>query len=445
MLNAAREGKGISDIQTWEEEYEHEETEDAGGSSSAELSKQHDDERDQDEHTHFPEEELQNESLAKEPAKSQVHESEVHEETQPEGGLADVHELRQAGVDSTDFQQYHDEEEDGEPNTTIDKSHELAEAQADMARPDDVEEKEPLDTSNQGPTTEAENQQQEGSITDPGVDEFVAVDASVVGHENQEFLADEHDFSSDSQVEQDGRQEQEASTEDNVDAAELTEVSENAPAAEQYNETGGYEDEEKIVSQEEFVEQEEGEYDEAAGDENYEDYAEEEYHQDDLQHEDDEELAGDEHTEELQEGQNDGSYAADQFDEASSKTVSASNEPVDKDDLLDDLQAGTKTDTTGDLDFAQEIPDLPDLPDDDLLDLDDDIFADTEQATQLETKNGNDHDVSAKQATVTNDDQQNVQLKRQGSTVGKRPRSDEEEEIDFDGVPSPGAKRTRSS
>ncbi|RAO66252.1 uncharacterized protein BHQ10_002264 [Talaromyces amestolkiae] len=434
LLNAAKEGKGISDIQTWEEEYEHEETEDAGGSSRAELSKQHDDERDQGEHTHLPEEELQNESLDNEPAKSQIHETEVQEEPQPEGGLVDVHELRQAGVDSTDFQQYHDEEEDGEPNTAINESHQLAEAQADMERPDDVEEKEPLDTSNQEPTTEAKYQQQEGSITGPGVDEFVAVDASVVGHENQEFLADEHDFASDSQVEQDDRQEQEASTEDNVDAAELTEVSENATATEQYNETGGYEDEEEIVGQEESVEQEEGEYDEVAGDENYEDYAEEEYHQDDLQHEDDEELAGDEHTEELQEGQNDGSYAADQFDEASSKTVSASNEPVDnKDDLLDDLQAGTKPDPTGDLDYAQEIPDLPDLPDDDLLDLDDDIFADTEQATQRETENGNDHDVSAEQATVTNDDQQNAQLKRQGSTVGKRPRSDEEEEIDFDG------------
>lgn len=444
MFNAAKEGKGISDIQTWEEEYEHEETEDAAGFSRAELSKQHD-ERDRDDHTHLAEEELQHEGLDNEPAESHVHESEVPKDSRHEEGLADTHELRQAGVDSTDFQQYHDEEEDDEPNTANDESHQFGEAQADLERPDDVDEKEPLDTSNQEPITEAKHQQQEESITGPGNDEFVAVDASAVGHENQELLADENDFAPGSEVEQDDRQEQEASTEDNVTTTELTEVSENATATEQYDETGGYEDED-IPGQDEFVDQEEGEYDEVTGDQNYEDYAEEEYHQDDVQHEGDEELAGDQHTEDLQEGQNDGSYAADQFDEASSKTVSASNEPVDnKDDLLDDLEAGTKTITTGVIDYAQEIPDLPDLPDDDLLDLDDDTFADTEQATQLETENGNDHDVSIEQATVTNDDQQNIQLKRQGSTVGKRPRSDEEEEIDFDGVPSSGAKRTRSS
>ena len=125
--------------------------------------------------------------------------------------------------------------------------------------------------------------------------------------------------------------------------------------------------------------EQEGEYDEDAGEENYEDYAEEEYHQDDLHNEDNEELAtGDEETGEFLEANNDGSYAADQFDQASSKTVSASNEPVDKnDDLLDNLQTGTKTDANEGLDYTQDIPDLPDLPDDDLLDLDDDIFADT--------------------------------------------------------------------
>lgn len=444
MLNAAKEGKGISDIQSWDEEYEHEETEDAGVSSRVELSEQHDDERDHDEQAHLAEEELQNEDLDNESAESRVHESEVHDDTQHDG-LIDTHELRRAGVDSTDFQQYHDNEgADDEPNITKDESHQLAEAQTDVERVDDIEEKGHPYTSNLEPTTEAEYQQQ-GSSDGTGEDEIVAVDASIEGHETQRYLTDEHDLIPDSHVEQDDRHEEEASPEDNVTAAELTEESEDATAAEQYNETGGYEDEEETAAQEESVQQEEGEYDEVSGGENHEYYAEEGYHQDNLQQED-EELAGDEHTGEFQEGQNDGSFAADQFDQASSKTVSASNEPVDnKDDLLDDLQAGTKPDTTEVLDYTQDIPDLPDLPDDDLLDLGDDIFADTEQATHLETEVGNDHAVSVEQATVINDDQQNVQLKRQGSTVGKRPRSDEEEEIDFDGVPSPGAKRTRSS
>lgn len=441
MLNAAKEGKGISDIQAWEEEYEHEETEDAGVSSRAELSEQNVNERDHDEHTHLAEEELQDEGLDNEPAESHDHEGEVHDDTQhdDQDGLVDAHELHQAGVDSTDFQQYHDEE-DGEPNIANDESHQLAEAQANLEQVDNFEENEPFQISNQEPTTETEYQQQEGSSIGPGVDETVAVDASIVGDENQEYPDDEYAVVPDSQVEHDDLQEEEVSTEDKVTAAELTDASEDATAAEQYNETGGYEDEEETAGQEESVE--EGEYDEDAGEENYEDYAEEEYHQDDLQHVDNEELGGDEHTEEFQEGHNDGSCAADQFDQASSKTVSASNEPVDKnDDLLDNLQTGT----TEVLDYTQEISDLPALPDDDLLDLDDDIFADTEQATHLETEDGNGHDVSVEQATVINDDQQNVQLKRQGSTVGKRPRSDEEEEIDFDGVPSPGAKRTRSS
>lgn len=445
MLNAAKEGKGISDIQAWEEEYEHEETENAGASNRAELSEQNVDERDHDEHAHLAEEELQNEGLDNEPAESRDHEGELHDDTQhdDQDGPVDTHELHQAGVDSTDFQQYHDEE-DGEINTANDESHQLAEAQANLEQVDNFEENEPFQTSNQEPTAETEYRQQEGSATGPGVDETATVDAGIVGDEDQEYPADEHAVVPDSHVEHDDRQEEEASTEDKITAAELTDASEDATAAEQYNETGGYEDEEETAGQEESVE--EGEYDEDAGEENYEDYVEEEYYQDDPQREDNGELAGDEHTGEFQEGHNDGSYAADQLDQASSKTVSASNEPVDRnDDSLDNLQTGTRTDPTEVFDYTQEIPDLPDLPDDDLLDLDDDIFAGPEQATHRETEDGGGHDVSVEQVAAIDDEQQNVQLKRQGSTIGKRSRSDEEEEIDFDGVPSPGAKRTRSS
>jgi hypothetical protein len=454
LLNAAKEGKGISDIQTWEEDYEHEETEDAGASSRAELAEQDIDEHDHDELIHRAEEELQNEGLDNELAESRHHEDEVHEVTQHDDqeGLVDPHEQHQAGVESTEIQQYHDEEEDGELNTVNNESHELAETQANLERLDNIEETEPLHTSDKEPIAETEYQHPQGSTTGPGVDE-TASDTGFAGDAKQEYSMNEIPAvpdSLDSHVEQDEREE-DASAENKPPTAELIEASEAATAAEQYNETGGYEDEE------EALELEEGEYDEDAGEGNYEDYGEEEYQQDAPQDEDDEELAaGDGENGEFQEGRNDGSYMADQFDQASSTTVSALNEPVDtNDESLDILQTGTKTNVTEGLDYAQDIPDLPDLPDDDLLDLDDDIFADTEQVTHGETEedNGPDashidegHDASVEQATAFNDDQQqNVQLKRQGSTVGKRSRSDEEEEIDFDGVPSPGAKRTRSS
>ena len=265
------------------------------------------------------------------------------------------------------------------------------------------------------------------------------------------------DDSADSHVQQhDGNQEEEAEVPaaeeeaaivDRVTATELTEASENVTTTEQKDETGGYEDddEDETAGQEEIVRPEEAEYDEEADEQNYEDYAEEEYHEDDLQYEDNQELAGDEEVEEFPEDQNDGSYVADQFDQASSKTVSALNEPADRnDDSSANLQTGTETDVNTVFDYNQ---DIPDLPDDNLLDLDDDIFADTAQAPLLETEDSNSHDTSAGQVNTAEDAAQNLALKRQGSTVGKRPRSDEEEEeeFDFDGVPSPGTKRTRSS
>ena len=258
LLNAAKEGKGISDIQTWEEEYEHEETEDAGVSSRAGLSEQNVDEHDHNEHIHHAEQGLQNEGLDNEPAESHNHEGEVHDDTQhdDQDDLVGTHELREAGVEFTDFQQYHDqEEEDGELNTANDESHELTETQANLERLDNVEENDPFHTLNQKPTTETGYQQQEESTTGPGVDETVAGDTVFAGDENQEYSAEGHAVvpdSLDSHVEQHDREEEEeeASTEDKVTAAELTEASEDATAAEQYDETGGYEDEEETAGQE---------------------------------------------------------------------------------------------------------------------------------------------------------------------------------------------------
>uniref|UniRef100_A0A093XFG6 Dynein heavy chain-like protein n=2 Tax=Talaromyces marneffei PM1 TaxID=1077442 RepID=A0A093XFG6_TALMA len=430
LLDAAKEGKGISDIQTWEEEYEHDETEDA--------SEQHG-----DEHDYHAEEEIQKERLDNELAESRHHEDEIREDAEHDiqDRTVGAQELDQAGVEATDLQQYHNEEVDGELHTANDKSHTLAETQADLETLDNVEENEDLHISNQEPTAETGYQQQDDSSTNIGQAKTIPGDAGLVDDGNQEYPDNEHSVVPDTldpHVEQnDGRED--AITEKKDITTEPTQTSADVTAAEQYNETGGYGDEE-TAEQEEAVEQEEGEYDEDAGEENYEDYVEEEeeYHHD---------------AAEIEEEYNDGSYVADQFDEASSKTVSASNEPIDKNDnLLDNLQTGTKADATESLDYTQDIPDLPDLPDDDLLDLDDDIFADTEQVTHRETEDSNGanasqiddgHDASVEQATPI-DDNQSVQLKRQGSTVGKRSRSDEEEELDF-GVPSPGAKRTRAS
>ncbi|EED21372.1 conserved glutamic acid-rich protein [Talaromyces stipitatus ATCC 10500] len=443
LLNAAMQGKGISDIQNWEEEYEHEEGEDKEVSSRGDLSEQNPEEDEHGEQTHREEEEAQNNSVEDELAESHDAPREDLQQDAQDDFVEAHEESEQAGIDTTNTQEHHDEEEDGELNN---EGQELTETQPHPESHDNIGQTVPPYTSDNEPSAGSEHQQQEES-TATGQDAVVAGGTDFAGGGTQDPSLNEHAVVLEAHVDEEDREEH-ASTENDVTTAGPTDPSEVAPTTEQHDKRGGYEDDEETADQE-FTEKED-EYGEDTGEENYDDYAEEEYRE--------EPAAGVEYTEELlvsQDGHNDDSYVADQFDQASSKTVSASNELVDNnDDMPDNLWTGTKIDAAEGHDYAQEISDLPELPDNDLLSLDEDIFADTEQASHRETgdDNGLDeshiddgHATSVEQATATNDDTQNAELKRQGSTIGKRSRADEEEEIDFDGLSSPGTKRTRSS
>lgn len=453
LANAAKEGKGISDIQSWEEDYAQEETEEA---------------------------EVSPDDLANQNANgTQVPEG-IHEKKIQDQGPVNEVESGQDVHPDTGHQSHGDSEEtnDGEeeihaPSNQLQEADDETESEKTGSEghaplPNDTDTFLPHLPTTDAETTDLKNSDSYGLTAGSGPHQ------QIEGTEIQDFEAQIQKGADEvlsSNVEEggsfEGRDPLETANQDleSNDISRRTEhdtprdrVEASQEEKEDGEEEGEKGEEEGEVEEEE---EEEGEYVEEEDQENYEDYTESGYNETDLYDEAHEDTQEERDTIDngappnVGDGFPDASNAADTLDRvdvASSATVSAVNEPLDQTDhSLDNLQYDTKTEQIEDYDHPQDIPEYPDLPDDELFSLDDDIFADTAKPSHQDgdDENGrNDsdyHNAAPALVNETRDETQGVSLKRQESTIGKRSREDEDEELDSDALPSPGTKRTRSS
>ncbi|OKL64221.1 hypothetical protein UA08_01022 [Talaromyces atroroseus] len=457
LLNAAHEGKGISDIQTWEEEYEHQEDEDTEVPNDASLA-----EGDEHEQTELEPKELPTEGQVREGADDHQYEDELsdEEEASAEHGEVEVHEnevANQKNVAPTELEQHL---ENDKAHSANDELGESASTNAVSEAQYDFDETNSTGTLTQNPEAHPEDQPQEGLSTNITQDQAEAVDEGVTGGEDENYLANEQAFESYPHNGPEIHEEyatDEYVTEDKDIKAALTGTSEAATADDvDYLETHPHEDKKEPVDQEALVNDDD---DDAEGEQNedeqeaYEDNPDEQNHDEAFDVGDDtgeQFTAGNAEIEEPsvpEHGQTDESYVADPLDQASSDTVSASNEPVDKNDhQLEELQTATNAGVpeVSHEDF-EHIPDLPELSDDDdLISLGEDFFGNSEEVEgdkgldALPTGENKDSSINLVAASA-------YDLKRQDSISGKRPRDVEEEDFGLDGTPSPDTKRTRSS
>jgi hypothetical protein len=468
LLSAAKEGKGISDIQPWEEEYEHPEHEETGVSNDAGLSEQVID-KDEHEQTELETKEPPIEGQVNEWTDGQYeHEPGDEEETGAEHGEVEDHEhgvANQANVEPTEVDQ---QLEDGKVHVAGDDVLEPASPKENLEVHYDFDETNSTGPLTQNQIAQPEGQPEEGLSTNVTQDETEAADEDVTGGEDENYPSNEQEFETKSHNGQEAHEEfvaDEYETEDKDLKAALTDASEVATADDvDYVEIHPHQDDKENADEEDFADNdhEEGEYNEDEH-QGYEDYADEENHEEAFDVGDD---TGEQFTVENEEteepsmpehGRTEGSYATDQLDQESSDTVSVSHEPVDK----SDHQAGDlQTDTNADVsevphEDTEQIPDLPELSDDDdLISLGEDFFGNPEEVDRENTEGDNGLDVfhieenndsSVDQVASADDNTRSGQLTRQESSAGKRPRDDEEEDFGLDGTPSPDTKRTRSS
>lgn len=452
LLSAANEGKGISDIQVWDEDYEQHEDDESGTG----LSDQKIERADHTEHEegHLESKGLRDEEQDKEWNDNHQHEHELGDEEQT--GLhddeVDVHQRKETGRLSAEPTEPEHDRGDEQAHVASHDEHPSASPKAISETHHDFDETNRIDTLTQAPMLQPEGQSpEELSSANTTQNEADAVGDALSGEEDQSSPSYEQGFSPEFRNESEPYEEYAADEYKNVEEdaetgpADITEV---ATDNIDHFETNGPEDNKEVEDEGFNNGGDRGEHGDEL-EENYESYVDEEHHEDPLHVASDtgeEFAAGHEKLGEVEK-----SSTADQLDQVSSETVSVSNEPVDKNDpLLDDSQPATKTDALEEsYEDIQQFPDLPDLPDDDLISLGDDIFDNPEEAN-TEDDNGLtsppiDQNNDASDQMPSADDTDNIQLKRQESNAGKRPRDAEEEDFGFDGTPSPGTKRTRSS
>lgn len=442
LLNTAAEGKGISEIQTWEEEYEQQDAENAEDSGHPLPSEPHVEKHEDDEHDEQVHDEANVSSTSvRDENDGQYHEEEEEEEEEEEVDEALPNQTAPTNPELTGHEE-HSQAEADTLETGVDE-HESAPLEGhDNTRYDLERHSDSSETLTQAPLVQSEDQQPEDSESHQQI--YDDVDhAKFEDYENGDLA-----FDGDAAeiADQDSRENDEAddvshpNASNDVEADLDEDLRSNAAELNNTEATG-----------------EEGDQENAAT-EGYEGYGGEEYYEDEEYYEEEHRDTNDEPA--IQPGQVDGQDAPVE----SSETKPSSLDALGEDDgLLDDSLGATESrepETEGHDKSTGLTAELPD----DLLCLEEDIFADGEgtgEAAEAEHPNGDGQadahendideidfeafDETGENEVSTDGDPAKTPLQRQNSSTGKRSRAPEDEEFESVDASTPEAKRTRSS
>jgi hypothetical protein len=453
LLNTAAEGKGISAIQAWEEEYEQEDAENAEDSDHPLPSESHVEKHEGVEHgeqVHIEAEASSASIRQPDDENDGQYREEEEEEEEEEGENEDVDVALPNQTAPTDSELNGLEENSKAEADTLESGaaeHEsVAPEGHDNTQYDFESHSDSSETLTQAPLVQSEDQPPEVSESHQQVyDDVDHTRFEDYENENLTFGGEAAENSG-----QDNRENDEADPDEDLRP--------NAVEVNNTDATGEVDDQENAATEA---------YEGYTGEDNFEeDAGEEENHQEmDEEYYEDEEYYAEEHQgtnnePAIQPGQVDGQDVPVEPSEAKPSSLDALGED---DGLLDDSLGTSETRET-ETEAHDKSTGLTAELTDDLLGLEEDIFAETDgpgQPAKAEHPSGNGQDdahendidvidfeafdEAGETEVATEGDPANTPLQRQNSSTGKRSRGPEYEEFESVETSTPDAKRSRSS